>query len=130
MNEPNVAEEWRPVVGYARRARVLVKTRKCPYGYLYVERMFTKVHSLVASTFLGPRQPGMVVNHKDGDKLNNHVANLEYLTARENIQHYHRVIKPTRPEKLVKYAPQSPGLTSSTDGACAGAIQGEGPDSE
>ena len=46
------------------------------------------VHRLVAATFLGqPHQPDMHVNHKDSDRTNNCVNNLEYVTASENLQH-------------------------------------------
>ncbi len=44
------------------------------------------VHKLVAEAFLGPCN-GLDVNHKDGDKKNNKVTNLEYTTALENMQH-------------------------------------------
>lgn len=45
------------------------------------------VHRLVARTFLGEPLPGHIVNHKDGNKLNNLVTNLEWVTAQENTQH-------------------------------------------
>lgn len=45
------------------------------------------VHSLVATTFIGPRSEGYQVNHKDMDKTNNNVSNLEYLTPSENNLH-------------------------------------------
>lgn len=45
------------------------------------------VHRLVARTFIGPCPPGLVVNHKDGDRGNNHRDNLEYVTTRENNVH-------------------------------------------
>ena len=47
----------------------------------------TCVHQLVALAFLGPIPEGLVVNHKDGDKLNNHISNLEYVTRSENQLH-------------------------------------------
>lgn len=45
-----------------------------------------KVHQLVARIFLGASD-GLCVNHKDGNKENNHVSNLEYITQKENIRH-------------------------------------------
>jgi len=45
------------------------------------------VHRLVAQYFIGPIPKGMAVNHRDGDKQNNHVDNLEIVTYSENIRH-------------------------------------------
>ena len=45
------------------------------------------VHALVATAFLGVRPSGYTVNHIDGDKTNNHVANLEWVSRSENMQH-------------------------------------------
>lgn len=45
-----------------------------------------RIHRLVAETFLG-KHPDLMVNHIDGDKLNNRVTNLEWCTAKENNDH-------------------------------------------
>ena len=46
------------------------------------------VHRLVMSTFC-PIEQRMDVNHKDGDKANNCLANLEWVTKSENTRHAH-----------------------------------------
>lgn len=44
-----------------------------------------KVHRAVAEAFIGPCDKE--VNHIDGNKLNNRVSNLEYVTSSQNKQH-------------------------------------------
>lgn len=67
------------------------------HGYLYVSlaksgRQQQKfVHVLVAEAFLDKPNGKVEVNHKDGNKLNNCVDNLEWVTHRENIQHSFRL---------------------------------------
>nr|QBK85742.1 MAG: HNH endonuclease [Marseillevirus LCMAC101] len=46
-------------------------------------------HILVAKAFLSPIEGKTKVNHKDGNKSNNHVDNLEWVTTQENNQHAH-----------------------------------------
>ena len=64
-------------------------------GYLQVSSPFKpnsaiNVHTLVAMSFLNkPRGRGKKeVNHKDMDKTNNTVENLEWVTHKQNMAHY------------------------------------------
>lgn len=45
------------------------------------------VHGLVMLTFVGQRPKNFHINHKDTNKLNNCLYNLEYCTVRENFAH-------------------------------------------
>lgn len=51
------------------------------------------VHILVAKVFIGDRPHGMEIRHLDGNKLNNHISNLQYGTPKENgedrVKHNH-----------------------------------------
>ncbi len=47
------------------------------------------VHRLVALSFLDPKSE-LTVNHIDGNKLNNNLENLEFITNTENIDHAFR----------------------------------------
>ena len=52
-----------------------------------------RVHKIIAECFLG--ESDLVVNHIDGDKTNNDITNLEYITPSENTQHAYDIgLKP------------------------------------
>lgn len=100
------AEEWRPVVGYEGRYEVsnrgrlrgphwgVVKARN-NRGYRAVTlvdsphggRKTYSVHRLVMAAFVGPCPVDKQVNHIDGNKSNNYIENLEYVTQTENVRH-------------------------------------------
>jgi len=54
--------------------------------YLKGKSSTRRIHRLVAETFLG-LVDGLEVNHKDGNKLNNTLINLEWCTRQENMLH-------------------------------------------
>ena len=62
-------------------------------GYAHVkfsngpEKQNFQVHRLVARLFIPNRKKLEIVNHIDGNKLNNKPSNLEYITISENIKH-------------------------------------------
>jgi transposase len=104
-------EEMRPIPGYSEfysisaSGRLYSHRRRCflqgvitknprgctSYHYytLSVGRQPVRVsaHRLVASAFIGQIPKGFVVNHKDGNGLNNTVANLEIVTQQANCIH-------------------------------------------
>ena len=76
----------------------LLKTYTKPDGYLAVtlwddnirgtkKRKTFLVHRLVAETFIPNAENKPTVNHKDGNKTNNCVANLEWATSHEQNVH-------------------------------------------
>lgn len=62
-------------------------------GYLTVhvwlngKQYLAYAHRLVWTILRGPIPEGIDINHRDGDKTNNHPSNLELVTRSENLQH-------------------------------------------
>lgn len=112
---PEMKENWLPVPGYEGLYSVsdlgnvmsmnyantgmlkILQPSKNSYGYFQIwmskdrkQKSFS-VHSLVSAAFLGPRPKGLEVNHKNGVKSDNRLANLEYVTSSENRLHALRI---------------------------------------
>ena len=87
----------------------ILKGRLSKSGYLQVSIKEDKtgkfknqyIHRLVAIHFLDNPENKREVNHKDGNKENNKLENLEWVTSSENQKHRHSIgIKKTSNRKI------------------------------
>lgn len=74
---------------YSEKLGIFLKPRLNPNGYLIVnlDRQQLSLHRLVCKHFVPNPYDYEQVNHKDGNKQNNHFSNLEWCTAQQNIEH-------------------------------------------
>lgn len=123
-------EEWRDIIGYegiyqvsnlgrVRRLKLYYKivnsicnlTREYD-GYLRINLTKDKkhkkypVHRLVAKAFIPNSENKPIINHLNGIRDDNRVANLEWVTHSENHRHAFRVLgkkhnKPTPPRPVI-----------------------------
>lgn len=110
-------EEWKSVVGYESlyvvsntgkvksiRTGKMLATQINNSGYELVslnnnKRKLITVHRVVATAFIPPLPGRPQVNHKNGNKLDNSLENLEWVSRSENMQHFFSCpvrSKPTR----------------------------------
>lgn len=107
-----MAEIWKDVKGYEGRYKVsnlgnvksllgrkerVLRPLNQSKGY-YKVILYNKgnrenrcIHRLVAESFISNPENKIDVNHKDGNKHNNNVSNLEWNTRSENMKHAYRI---------------------------------------
>jgi hypothetical protein len=90
------------VVSHKYKNYQLLKQQESKKGYLRVtlfkdgHHKKISVHQLVATHFISEIPfVSAVVNHKDGDKKNNKVNNLEWCSVGDNLKHYWKDLKGT-----------------------------------
>jgi hypothetical protein len=78
---------------YKNRRKRWLKLSEDTRGYLRVDLPLNPcrykhklIHHLVLETYVGPRPPGKVCRHLDGNKLNNNLNNLCWGTYKQNSQ--------------------------------------------
>jgi hypothetical protein len=77
--------------GYVLKQRLNSMGYFCVMPCLYGVPKAARVHRLVAEAFLGPCPEGHVVNHRDGNRQNNSITNLEYCTRSQDIAHAYAI---------------------------------------
>jgi hypothetical protein len=77
---------------------LIIKPHQKKHGYcdywLWKDGIKKRViaHRLVYTTLVGPIPDGLCINHKNGVKTDNRLANLEVMTLSENLRHSFRVL--------------------------------------
>ena len=79
---------------YGKKARIL-KPQKNGSKYLYVriKGKNKKIHRLVSQAFIDNIDNKPITHHKDNNKYNNDVSNLQWATAKENSQEFQKYKK-------------------------------------
>lgn len=126
-------EEWRDISGYeglyqvsnrgrVRSARKIKSSQDNGRGYLMVhlnknnKPKWHLVHRLVAKAFIPNPEQKQTVNHKDGNRANNEVSNLEWATYSENNLHSYKSNKRKHPTAKPIYCVETGEVyTSSYD---------------
>lgn len=107
-NIPNTNERYYATSDghiYDKKRNKLVAENKCKRGWLKCHIWFNNrriticVHRLIMYAFVGIST--LTVNHKDGNKENNSINNLEYMTVQEQNIHRSKVLKRGNRKKII-----------------------------
>lgn len=112
-------EEWRDVLGsngiyqvssfgrvrsYNNRHHAKMQNPKYIKGHnlkgyiqVYISGKMKLVHRLVAEAFIPNPEEKPFINHKDGNRDNNYIDNLEWVTQSENMRHSYDILKQPLP---------------------------------
>jgi hypothetical protein len=92
-------------LGQVRRDNKILKEFSHTNNYLFVTlckkgkaRSF-RIHRLLAEAFIPNPENKAFVNHKDGNRRNNTLSNLEWVTSSENNLHAYHVTKTRKPPR-------------------------------
>lgn len=95
-SKTRIIEHKKDRLGRIKKQVSIGKTRKISVnnkGYAFIQLFknsnYNKkyIHRIVAEAFILNEHNKKEVNHKDGNPLNNHVNNLEWVTKAENMKH-------------------------------------------
>lgn len=75
----------------SKQKNIKPRISKCGYGFVALyknnKRKDVRIHRLVANAFLNNLNCYPIINHKDGNKMNNNVENLEWCSYSQNTNH-------------------------------------------
>jgi hypothetical protein len=97
---------WKKAHGKMQGIPMLLKPQKHHQGYLRIylqldgRTVRERIHCLVATTFIGLRPEKYDVNHINGQKDDNRLENLEYMTRSENLCHARDILGNLNNQKL------------------------------
>lgn len=92
-------DEYGNVYSYKRKNVIKLKFTISSFGGYYSVNLYNEtkkpkqfyVHRLVALSYIPKIEGKNIINHIDGNKLNNNISNLEWCTHSENTKHGYEI---------------------------------------
>lgn len=86
------------VVSLCRNKPIILKPYDCGFGYCQVKinGKNKRIHRLVGSAFIDNTQNKPIIHHKDNNKQNNDIINLQWVSAKENSAEYQKHKRETK----------------------------------